>query len=121
MNTETLEETFKTVGKLIPENKVEKNMKVVDSTLDLKTLTAELDILYKQFNISVGYSKIPIYKVKNGLDEIPKARNMMFSWWKPVCALADIVDYPRHLELGYKKNRKGIICILHDFIADQKV
>jgi len=65
LNTETLKETFKLVGKLVPENNVEKNMKVVDSSLDLKILMAELDILYKQFNNSVGYSKIPIYKVKN--------------------------------------------------------
>jgi len=120
LNTETLEETFKTVGKLIPENEVGKSMKVVDSTIDLKTLMAELDNLYKQFNNSVSYSKIPIYKVKNGLDEIPKATNMTFSWWKPVCNLAKTVDYPRHLELGYEENRKGITSLLRDFIADQK-
>merc|ERR1711872_548498 len=28
--------------------------------------------------------------------------------------------YPRPLELGYEENRKGIISLLHDFIADQK-
>merc|ERR1711915_599719 len=94
--------------------------KVVDSTIDLKTLMAELDNLYKQFNNSVSYSKIPIYKIKNGLDEIPKATNMTFSWWKPVCNLAKTVDYPRHLELGYEENRKGITSLLRDFIADQK-
>ena len=120
MNTETLKETFKLVGKLVPENNVEKNMKVVDSSLDLKTLMAELDILYKQFNNSVGYSKIPIYKVKNEKNEISKARSMTFPWWKQVCTLAKMVHYPRPLELGYEENRKGIISLLHDFIADQK-
>ena len=76
------------VEKFIPENEDEKNMNVVNNiSLDLQSLMAELDILYRQFNNSVGYNKIPIYNVKNGLNEIPKARNMTFPWWKPVCTL----------------------------------
>jgi len=120
LNTETLKETFKMVGKFIPENEVEKNMNQVNTSLDLQSLMAELDILYRQFNNSVSYSKIPIYNVKNGLNEIPKVRNMTFPWWKPVCTLAQMVDYPRHLELESEESRKDITSLLHDFVADQK-
>jgi len=121
LKTETLKETLKMVEKFIPENEDEKNMNVVNNiSLDLQSLMAELDILYRQFNNSVGYNKIPIYNVKNGLNEIPKARNMTFPWWKPVCTLAQMVDYPRHLELEPEEKRKDITSLLHDFVADQK-
>jgi len=120
LNTETLKETFKMVGKFIPENEVEKNMNQANTSLDLQSLMAELDILYRQFNNSIGYSKIPIYNVKNGLNDIPKVRNMTFPWWKPVCTLAQMVDYPRHLELESEESRKDITSLLHDFVADQK-
>ena len=54
--------------------------KAVDN-LNLKTLMAELDVLYQRYNdSSVGLTKVPIYNVQHVGNEIPKTMNMTISW-----------------------------------------
>eukprot|EP00091_Calanus_sinicus_P023692 TRINITY_DN8138_c0_g1_i7.p1 TRINITY_DN8138_c0_g1~~TRINITY_DN8138_c0_g1_i7.p1 ORF type:complete len:164 (+),score=40.13 TRINITY_DN8138_c0_g1_i7:95-586(+) len=92
--------------------------KTVDTCLNLKTLMAELDVLYQHYNNSlIGLTKVPIYNVQK---EIPKSRNMTFPWWKPICTLAKMVDFPKHLAVTGNTSEKDYTNLLKDFIADQK-
>jgi len=124
LGNEKLKETTIVAMSLTPEAiKTEaagkNDCKTVDTCLNLKTLMAELDILYQRYNgNTVGLTKVPIYNVQ--CNEIPKARNAAFPWWKPICTLAQMVDFPRHLAVTGSEEKKDYTSLLKDFIADQK-
>eukprot|EP00090_Calanus_glacialis_P033937 TRINITY_DN5658_c0_g1_i6.p1 TRINITY_DN5658_c0_g1~~TRINITY_DN5658_c0_g1_i6.p1 ORF type:complete len:831 (-),score=269.41 TRINITY_DN5658_c0_g1_i6:116-2608(-) len=126
LGNEKLKETTKATMFLTPEGEKTEpectnDCKTVDTCLNLKTLMAELDVLYQRYNdSSVGLTKVPIYNVQNVGNEIPKTRNMTFPWWKPVCTLAGMVDFPKHLAVTGSGNEKDYTSLLKDFIADQK-
>eukprot|EP00091_Calanus_sinicus_P022227 TRINITY_DN693_c0_g1_i6.p1 TRINITY_DN693_c0_g1~~TRINITY_DN693_c0_g1_i6.p1 ORF type:complete len:702 (+),score=216.36 TRINITY_DN693_c0_g1_i6:294-2399(+) len=112
---------FKTHEDEQTELECDNDCKVVDTSLNLKTLMAELDVLYQRYNdSSIGLTKVPIYNVQNVGHEIPKSRNMTFPWWKPMCTLAEMVDFPKHLAVTGSANEKDYTSLLKDFIADQK-
>jgi len=126
LGNEKLKETTKAATFLTPEGEkteqeFKNDCKAVDTCLNLKTLMAELDVLYQRYNdSSVGLTKVPIYNVQNVGNEIPKTRNMTFPWWKPMCTLAEMVDFPKHLAVTGSANEKDYTSLLKDFIADQK-
>ena len=45
---------------------------------------------------------------------------MTFPWRKPVCTLAGMIDFPKHLAVTGSGNEKEYTSLLKDFIADQK-
>jgi len=124
LGNEKLKETTVVAMSLTPEGfKAETEGKndcnTVDTCLNLKTLMAELDILYQRYNgNAIGLSKVPIYNVQ--CNAIPKTRNMTFPWWKPICTLAQMVDFPKHLAVTGAEEKKDYTSLLRDFIADQK-
>ena len=126
LGNEKLKETTKATMFLTPEGEktepeCKNDCKAVDTCLNLKALMAELDVLYQRYNdSSVGLTKVPIYNVQNVGNEIPKTRNMTFPWWKPVCTLAGMIDFPKHLAVTGSGNEKDYTSLLKDFIADQK-
>jgi len=126
LGNEKLKETTQATMFMTPEGEkteaeCENDCKAVDTCLNLKTLMAELDVLYQRYNdSSVGLTKVPIYNVQNVGNEIPKTRNMTFPWWKPMCTLAEMVDFPKHLAVTGSANEKDYTSLLKDFIADQK-
>jgi len=119
LGNEKLKETTVVAMSLTPEgDKAVSDCNTVDTGLTLKTLMSELDILYQRYNgNAIGLSKVPIYNVCN---DIQKTRNMTFPWWKPICTLAQMVDFPRHLSVEGADENKHFTSLLSDFIADQK-
>merc|ERR1719167_1859930 len=86
----------------------EKSSKVID----LKTLMKELDIIYNVYNNRM-ITKVPVY---GDLLDIEKRRNSSFSWWKPICTLMKMMDYPLQLTTPAPyKTDKDIVDILQDF------
>jgi len=122
LGNDKLKETTTVTTSLIPEiDKAVSECKTVDTGLSLKTLMAELDILYQRYNSNaIGLSKVPIYNVQNVCNDIPKTRNMTFPWWKPICTLAQMVDFPRNIPIEEANENKDYTSLLRDFIADQK-
>ena len=113
LGNEKLKETTKAAMCLTPEGEktepeCKNDFKAVDTCLNLKTLMAELDVLYQRYNdSSVGLTKVPIYNVQNVGNEIPKTRNMTIPWGKPVCTLAEMVDFPKHLAVTGSVSKIG--------------
>jgi len=121
LGNEKMKETLKAAEYLTFEDeKIEPETKP-EACLDLKPLMKELDILYQRYNESAtGLTKVPIYNVQSVFNDIPKPRNIPFPWWKPVCTLAQMVDFPRKHAVTFSENEKDMTSLLLDFIADQK-
>jgi len=128
LGNEKMKETVKAAKCLTPEAELNESepkndCKTVDTNtcLNLKTLMKELDVLYQRYNdSSVGLTKVPIYNVQSVHSDIPKTRNMPFPWWKPICTLAQMVEFPRKNAVTFSEDEKDITSLLKDFIADQK-
>jgi len=122
LGNDKLKETTVVAMSLTPEgDKSVADCETVDTGLTLKSLMTELDILYQRYNgNALGLSKVPIYNVHNVCNDIQKTRNMTFPWWKPICTLAQMVDFPKHISVEGADDNKHFTSLLRDFIADQK-
>jgi len=126
LGNEKIKESCEASKCLMPEG--EKNeteaktaSKAVEPCLDMGSLMKELDVLYQRYNeSSIGLTKVPIYNVQNVYKDIPKTRNIPFPWWKPMCTLAQMVDFPKKYAVTFAEKEKDITSLLQDFIADQK-
>jgi len=105
------------------ETKEDKTGKALESSafLDLKQLMRDLDLLYQQHSSgTMHFNKVPIYSVAKSCDkQVPRTMNLPFSWWRPVCTLAQMADMPRNSALDFLKNDKQASEILQDFVAVQ--
>eukprot|EP00092_Neocalanus_flemingeri_P029660 GFUD01032206.1.p1 GENE.GFUD01032206.1~~GFUD01032206.1.p1 ORF type:complete len:820 (-),score=265.72 GFUD01032206.1:93-2552(-) len=121
---EKIKETANAAKCLTPEGdqkETKNDCKAVDTCLDMKTLMKELDVLYQRYNdSSVGLTKVPIYNVQNVYKDIPKTRNVPFPWWKSLCTLAQMADFPRKNAVTFPGNTRDVTSLLQDFVADQK-
>jgi len=85
--------------------------------VDLKTLMKDLDIMYNVYNNRM-ITKVPVYR---NLLDIEKSRNSEFSWWKPICTLIKMMDYPLQLSSPAPyTNEKELVNILQDFSMEQR-
>ena len=76
----------------------------------------ELDSLYSIYNSKI-INKVPVYE---NLMSMEKGRNSLFGWWKPVCTLMKMIDYPIKLPLMYEDTEQDILDILKDFTIEQR-
>jgi len=121
LGDEKMKETLKAAEYLTFEDEKTEPETKPEACLDLKPLMKELDILYQRYNESAtGLTKVPIYNVQSVFNDIPKPRNIPFPWWKPVCTLAQMVDFPRKHAVTFSENEKDMTSVLRDFISDQK-
>merc|ERR1712226_693825 len=65
-------------------------------------------------------NKVPIYSVPSGVEkEFPRTMNMPFSWWKPMCTLAQMPDIQRQNALSLLESDSKMADILQDFVSIQ--
>ena len=94
-------------------NKVERKKKQ-SKEIDLKALLKDMDSLYGSY-AEKNVSKIPVYNLN-----VEKTRSSMFGWWKPICTLFNMLDYPAKKAITFDNTESNILNILKDFTVEQR-
>ena len=125
LNHEKIRQTSQLVSTVTKPNQVPQSGNKMEVTkkesgctfVDLKALMREMDSLYNIYSCKTKINKVPVY---DNLLPVEKTRNSMFGWWKPICTLLQMLDFPVRKAITFEHTEESILEILKDFTVDQK-